>query len=288
MTFFNTPWRRLSLSALPLIALAGIQPAMAQSPEGKNAGQDRDTVTVAAGVAYGPSYQGSDDYRALPGFQLRGKVSNHHFFMRGLQLYVDALPEPDTDGLNFSIGPVAGVRLDRVNGIRDAQVKALGKKNVAVELGGFAAVSKRGVLLGDYDSLALRVTYVTDVANAHKSYVVTPAVEYAVPLSKRTLVALSVSADYVGDGFARYYRNIDADGAAASGLAPYSAKGGFSTVNAGLLATRALGDDLRQGWSVFGIANYGRQLGDFKDSPIVSDAGSANQWFGAVGVGYTF
>ena len=29
-------------------------------------------------------------------------------------------------------------------------------------------------------------------------------------------------------------------------------------------------------------------LGDYADSPIVSIAGSKNQWVGAVGVGYTF
>jgi MipA family protein len=29
-------------------------------------------------------------------------------------------------------------------------------------------------------------------------------------------------------------------------------------------------------------------LGDYADSPVVSIAGSRNQWIGAVGVGYTF
>jgi outer membrane scaffolding protein for murein synthesis (MipA/OmpV family) len=42
------------------------------------------------------------------------------------------------------------------------------------------------------------------------------------------------------------------------------------------------------GWALFALAGYSRMLGDYADSPIVSSAGSKNQWAGAVGIGYTF
>ena len=56
----------------------------------------------------------------------------------------------------------------------------------------------------------------------------------------------------------------------------------------GLLANQSLTGDLTHGLSLFGTAGYSRLAGDFKRSPIVADRGSAGQWFGAIGLGYTF
>jgi outer membrane scaffolding protein for murein synthesis (MipA/OmpV family) len=36
------------------------------------------------------------------------------------------------------------------------------------------------------------------------------------------------------------------------------------------------------------IGGYSRMLGDAKRSPYTSIRGSADQWFAAVGIGYTF
>jgi len=44
----------------------------------------------------------------------------------------------------------------------------------------------------------------------------------------------------------------------------------------------------RKGWALFGIASYKRLQGDMARSPIVSLTGSADQFFGSVGLGYTF
>jgi outer membrane scaffolding protein for murein synthesis (MipA/OmpV family) len=56
----------------------------------------------------------------------------------------------------------------------------------------------------------------------------------------------------------------------------------------GLILGQSLGRDLRKGWSLFGLANYSRLVGDFRRSPLVADRGSADQWFGAVGLGYSW
>jgi len=39
---------------------------------------------------------------------------------------------------------------------------------------------------------------------------------------------------------------------------------------------------------LFGTGAYSHLSGDFKDSPIVDDRGSAGQWLAAVGLAYTF
>jgi outer membrane protein len=55
-----------------------------------------------------------------------------------------------------------------------------------------------------------------------------------------------------------------------------------------LLLNQSITGDLLGGFSIFGIGQYSRLVGDFKRSPIVSMRGSASQWLGAVGVAYTW
>lgn len=271
--------RSVRLFVLPLAVLCAGSPALAR---------EDDTVTLGAGAAYVPSYEGSDNYEILPIAQLRGKASGHHFYMRGLQLYVDAIAEAPDEALDLSFGPTAGVRINRATGIKDAQVRALGKLDPAVEIGAFAGIAKTGVITSAYDNLAFRVSFSADVAGAHESYVITPAIEYGTPLSERTYVGIGVSADYVGDRYARYYYSVSPAGAAASGLSEFDADGGFKNITFNLLGTQSLSGDLRKGWALFAVGSYSKLLGDFKRSPIVSEAGDDDQWIGAIGVAYTF
>jgi MipA family protein len=277
--------RQFLAAGLAFLALSAAHPAFAQV-------EDSNVLTVGIGAAVIPSYEGSDDYRVIPVPQLRGKVSDFAFWTRGPSLYIDAIPNRG-EGIDFQLGPVAGVRFDRTNSksIKDAAVRALGERDVAVEVGGFVGIGKTGVLTSDYDNLSARVAITKDVAGAHDSYVITPAIEYFAPLSTRSFVGLGVSADYVGKKYGRYYYDVDAAGALASGLPAYSRAGegsGFKKVGVNLTGGLSLSGDLRKGWALFALGGYSRMLGDYADSPVVSIAGSKNQWIGAVGIGYTF
>ena len=276
---------RLS-AALAVAALCLAPGAFAQE-------EDHSSLTVGMGIAAVPSYEGSDDYRVLPVPQFRGKVKDFAFWTRGSALYVDAIPNRDTDGLDVELGPVVNVRFDRSSrkNIKDDAVRLLGKRDVAVEVGGFVGIGKTGVITSAYDNLSARVAVTRDVAGAHESYVITPAIEYMTPLSQTAFVGLGVSADYVGRKYGRYYYDIDPAAAAASGLPAYDGAGtgsGFKKVNFSLAGGKSLSGDLRHGWAIFAAASYSRILGDYAASPIVSVAGSRNQWIGAVGIGYTF
>lgn len=269
------------------IAMAGISSA-AMAEE-----RDRSSLTVGVGAAVVPSYEGSDDYRVVPVPQLRGKVKDYAFWTRGPGIYFDAIPNTNPDGLDFELGPVVNFRFDRSSrkAIKDTAVRALGKRDVAVEVGGFVGIGKTGVLTSAYDNLSARVAVTKDVAGAHESYVITPAIEYATPLSATSFVGLGISAEYVGKKYGRYYYDVDAAGSTASGLPVYSDAGsgsGFKKISASLAGGLSLSGDLRKGWVLFGVAGYSRMLGDYADSPVVAIAGSRNQWIGALGVGYTF
>lgn len=279
-------YRHIMAAGLAVLTFGSITGAEAQD-------DNRSNLTVGIGAAVIPSYEGSDDYRVIPVPQLRGKVNDFAFWTRGPSLYVDAIPNRDADGLDFELGPMVNVRLDRSSrkAIKDDAVRALGKRDIGVEVGGFIGVGKTGVITSAYDNLSARVAIAKEVAGGHESYVITPAIEYMTPLSTRSFVGLGVSAEYVGKKYGRYYYDIDAAGAAASGLPAYSRAGdgaGFKKVSANLTGGLSLSGDLRRGWALFALAGYSRLLGDYADSPVVSIAGSKNQWLGAVGVGYTF
>ncbi|MBB5684665.1 MipA/OmpV family protein [Sphingobium boeckii] len=247
-----------------------------------------DTLTIGAAAAIVPTYEGSDDYRIIPGPAIRGKISGHNFYTRQSAFYFDLIPEKPGNNLDLSLGVAAGTRFSRTRGIKDPQVKLLGKLDTPIELGGFVGIAKTGVITSDYDTIGVRVSYLRDVANAHDSYVIQPAFEYGTPLSQSLYVGFDVSADYVGSSYARYYYSVSPAGTAASGLATYDLDKGWKNISTTVLANYALSGDLRTGWSVFATGSYSKMLGEFKRSPIVRDAGSANQWFGALGVAYTF
>jgi outer membrane scaffolding protein for murein synthesis (MipA/OmpV family) len=272
----------LIAASCPAFAL----PALAQEEE-----EQHSTLTIGAGAAYIPSYEGSDDYRAIPLVQARGKLHDIAFWTRGPNLYVDLIPNRDDNGIDLEAGPMVYARLDRTMGIKDPQVRSLGKLDAAIEVGGFVGIGKAGVFTSDYDNLSARVSWAKDVAGAHGSYVITPTIEYVMPLSPRTFVGASVSADYVGKGYGRYYFDVTPAGSLASGLPAYDGAGddsGFKKVGFNISAGQSLSGDLRHGWAIFAVGGYLKLLGDYKRSPVVDIAGSSNQWVGAVGIGYTF
>lgn len=246
---------------------------------------DRDYFSIGLGAAAVADYEGSDDYRLIPGAIIRAKKGGLTVFSRGTYLYADVVNTGSK--VDLDAGPIVGVRLNRRGKIRDDAVDALGDRNVAVEVGGFGGVTLKG-LTNPYDALSIRLDAVKDVANAHESWVLTPSLDFGTPLSLTTFVGASLSADFTSDRYARYYFGIDTAGAIRSGLPVYDPEGGFKSWQVGLLASQSLSGDLRRGWALFGTGSYKRLAGDFADSPIVAERGSRTQWFGAVGVGYTF
>jgi len=272
-------WRGGAAALLALIA----QPAAAQEAGGN-------AISIGTGLITVPSYEGSDTNILLPEFVVRGQVSGVSFFSRGPVLFVDVIrdgaPGP---GWDIGAGPVAGLRLDRIARIEDAQVRALGKRDLGVELGGWAGITRTGVVTSDFDILSLRVSVSADVAGAHGSYVVVPTIEYGTPLSRRAFVGVSLLTEYVGGGFGDYYFNVDAAGSAASGLSVYDGAGsGFKRAGVNFIASHALTGDLTQGLSAIGLVGYYRMLGDFKRSPVVREAGDADQFIAGLGLTYTF
>lgn len=249
---------------------------------------DGDRLTIGVGAIYMPSYRGSDDYGVAAFPLVQGQIKGIGINPRPGGVALDFIPDDRDAGIGFSLGPVAAYSANRVRGIRDDVVRAAGKLNEAVELGGTAGVTKYK-LLSPYDSLTLSADVRWDVAGAYKGMIWTPNLTYTTPLSVGSLAVLNVGARHVDDKYARYYYSVTPGQSAASGLPLYNAEGGWESVNVGLLGAYDLdGNLLNGGFAVFGAVGYTKMFNDAKDTPYTRLRGDADQWFGGVGVGYTF
>ena len=248
---------------------------------------DGDWLSVGVGVGYAPSYDGSDDYVAFPIPVVQGSLGGIGISPRAGGLALDFLADPEK-GVGFNLGPSARMRSNRASQIEDKVVRSLGKLDHAVEVGPSVGITVAQVF-HEYDTLSFNTDIGWDVAGAHKGMVVSPSLTYFTPLSRGAAVSLSASAEWGDRKFADYYYSISPAQSAASGLAPFSAGKGFT--KAGIAAVGGIdldGDLLNGGFAIVVGGGYSRMLGDAKDTPLTSVRGSPNQWFGAIGIGYTF
>ena len=279
-------------AALLCLGLGLPSPLLAQQDPApvpvENSVFDGDYLTAGIGVAVGSSYEGSDDYTISPLPVVLGSFGGIDFQPRGPGIAFDFIPDREGAKVDFIFGPVVRARFDRQNSIKDPVVRSLGELDFAVEVGPFAGIQINRVL-NPYDSLTAQVDLRWDVAGAHDGMVVFPSLTYFTPLSRSVFTSLSVSGEYVDDNYADYYFSISPAGSAASGLPTFTATSGWKNIGLTTLTAVDLdGDATNGGFSLIFLGSYSRMLGDPKRSPVTSIRGSANQLFGAIGVGYTF
>lgn len=253
---------------------------------------DGDFISVGVGVAYGPSYSGSDDYTAFVLPIVQGSLGGVDINPRPAGIALDLIPDAD-ESVSFSAGPVVKINRDRVDvdDIKDPVVAAYGELDTAIEVGASVGVSFPGVL-NPFDSISFNVDTVWDVAGAHDGMTVSPSVTYFTPLSRGIAASLSLTANHIDDDYADYYYSVPVTNSLLPDpdiLPGFEADGGFESVGANLLLAYDLNGDVTDGGlALIGIGGYSRLLDDAKRSPFTSVRGDADQFFGAIGIGYTF
>jgi outer membrane scaffolding protein for murein synthesis (MipA/OmpV family) len=285
-----TLFAALALTAAPALAQSApatgsAVPMAPVAPDLPDPNDRRNTLTLGFGAAIHPDYEGSDDYRIIPGAVIRARVNGIAITSNGTYVSADVI---DTGRkLDLDAGPIVGVRLNRTGKVHDMLVKRLPDRKVAIEVGGFAGVTLKG-LTNPYDQLSFKVEAVRDVGKAHRSTVITPGVSFATPLSRTLYAGLSASADCVQNRYADYYFGVTPADTLVSSLRTYNPRGGYKNWQVGALVNKSLTGDLTRGASLFGLASYKRLVRDFKRSPLVTDRGTAGQWFVGAGAGYTW
>ncbi len=253
---------------------------------------DGDFLSVGVGVGYNASYSGSDDYNVniLPIVQ--ASVWGIDINPRPAGIAIDLVPDPD-EGVAFSAGPMVRLRADRadVEDINDDIVAAYGELDRAVELGASVGV-KFPKVLHPFDSLSFNVDAAWDVAGAHGGMFWSPSVTYFSPLSRATAASLSLSASFIDDDFADYYYTVPATNSVLpdTDLLPgFQAEGGMQSYGINLLLAHDLSGDVTDGGlSLVGIGGWSKLVNDAADTPFTSIRGNNDQYFIALGVGYTF
>ncbi|WP_448662668.1 MipA/OmpV family protein [Sphingomonas sp. CJ20] len=283
-----------SRPVLLLAALVAASPALAQettqAPADTTIDTSGDFAMVGAGAAIMPDYEGSNDYRFSPIPAAVGRVGGFNFQVLGNRASVDLIDDGNGPGWDIQAGPVGVVNFNRtrMKSIEDTRIKALGKIDTAYEAGAYFGIGRVGVITSEYDRLSVSVSYRHDVGSVHDAGILQPSITYMTPLSRKAMVTVFGSAERVEQGYARTYFGVTPQGSAASGLAVYDPRGGWKSWTAGVGGALSLTGDLTGGLQLVGGATYSRLLGDFADSPIVSDAGAKGQWIGVAGLALSF
>jgi outer membrane protein len=97
-------------------------------------------------------------------------------------------------------------------------------------------------------------------------------------------MSLGGSVSWASGGYASTHFGVNAADSAASGLAAYSPTGGVKDVGIDATLTYVVDEN----WSVSGVASVSQLLGDFADSPVVDQRGSATQAAALLVVNRTF
>lgn len=279
---------RMPVLLAPLLFAGPALAQEAQAPALDPARLEGDSLMVGLGAGAVPSYEGSDDtvFSVVP--LVRGRVSGINFALRGNRAWADVIPTSGGPGWDAQLGPVLNVNFDRSAAIVDPQVRKLGRKRTAIETGAFVGLGRQGLITSDYDKLTVSVSYVQDINRVHRSYVITPSIDYGTPLSTKAYVGISASADFMGGGYADTYFSVDPAGAAASGLPVFTARRGWKDWTLSALGDVAISGDLTHGLGMIGGVSYRRLVGDAARTPITSQVGSSSQWTGVLGLAYTF
>ncbi|WP_421990079.1 MipA/OmpV family protein [Qipengyuania sp.] len=275
------------VAASGLALLLSGAPALAQDVESLPTDEetvfDENWISIGLGAIYSPSYNGSDDYVFSPVPIVQGQLGTVGISPRPAGVALDFVND-DSEGATISGGISARLNRNRAVQIEDPVVLTYGELDTAFEVGPTIGISFPGVL-NQFDSLSVNVDALWDVAGAHDGVIVSPSVTYFTPLSRGMAISLSVGGDYVDDDYADYYYSVPAGGP----LAPFRADGGWESVGVNLLTGIDLDGDLANGGlALIVLGGYSRMLGDAKRTPFTSVRGDADQWLGALGIGYTF
>ena len=234
-------------------------------------------LTLGLGAAYAPDYEGSDDYAAVPLWNIRVGDLYHpdtYFQVAGLGFSSNFLPNP-----HFRLG-LTGAYVADYNDVDDDAVE---------DVKGTEDAFLIGPTLG-YDFLAepqrtavLELDVLYDAAQGNGG-VVTPRFRVGVPIAEKLRVEGRISSTWASGDYMGNWFSVDERDSTRSGLDSYDADEGFKDLTIGGSLTWAfLGN-----WSLTGLAAYTLMLGDAEDSPIVDDAGDANQFRAGLLINYTF
>jgi outer membrane protein len=240
--------------------------------------ENTNLIGLAAGVA--PDYMGSNHRKGAVGpifrYQLPG--SERYFLLLGPQATFNILDDP-----NWRFGPMVQYRQGRGTDVDDPVVKRMVGINNTAEGGVFVTYK-----LKLSEEKMHQINFTGDVAGSGNGTVGTLRMMWWQPIREGTLFNLGVGTTLANGKWMQTYFGVTnaSDIALYPSLAgrPFNAGSGLKGVTIPFGVTQALSKE----WLLSVGARYEKLMNDAKDSPVVSQRGSQNQWIGGAAINYLF
>lgn len=207
-----------------------------------------DSVTVGAGIAATPRYEGSDEYKGRTVPIVNARIGR--FYAR------------TEDGIGMSLVQSRNLTLDA--GLN--MMWGYGGDDVPPGIGGLSdAIGARLGLSTTVAGAVLSVAATQAVTHRDRGLLVDSRVSYPYELTDRLRLTPSVGASWANEKYMDSYFGIDAGQSSRSGLAQYQPTSGLKDVSARLTAHYALTERL----SLTSLVGTSRLVGEAGDSPMV-------------------
>ena len=256
------------------IMLGSAVSAYAEEEMGTRNWKDWD-VTIGVGAEYEPVFPGIDEpeWGVLPFIDIEYK-DRYFINDRGIGAYILRSQNDPEYGMGISLN----YNWDDARDEADArkQLDGLGDIDASLEAKIFFEAEAGPVDL----ELEIAKGFNSD---GHNGVYAEFSAGVGVPITDRFFVEVAPFITYADENYTQSYYGITSQQAARSSTysSEYNADGGFGSYGLEVSAHYKLS----QNWSLIGMAEYTRLMGDAKDSPIVDKEGS----FGVItGLAYTF
>lgn len=225
-----------------------------------------------------PDFLGSNDYQSVPFGFASYRVGNERYTWRGLALKVDFL---ELRSAGRWVGGITAAYVPGRHDVKNRMVDRLPDISGSVDVGGFIGRRFSG-LFNRGDGLSISLGAMADVGGVYDGYTARVDFDYDSPVSHRVRALVNVGTDFASNGYMSTQFDVDAAGAAASGLPQFHASSGIYQVS----GSAGLNFQMNRRWGLFGQLAYARLTNDASDSPIVRIAGNPDQW--RVGIAVSF
>ncbi|MBW2010774.1 MAG: MipA/OmpV family protein, partial [Deltaproteobacteria bacterium] len=196
-------------------------------------------LSVGAGAAFVPEFEGSEDYEAFPALFFSAKWPSGYF----IKLSGNAIRANLAPSEVWHVGPVLQYRKKRDDDVDSKPVSRMREIDETVE---------GGLFLGfEIDNWDASFQWVADLSDEHDGSLATLAGGYSFRMPQMT-IRIGVSSTYADDDYMETYFSVDAKDAIRSGLPKYSADSGIKDIGVDLTLRYAMNDK----WDLMGLLDY--------------------------------
>ena len=249
--------------------------AIAQTDDTNPQQPKKTNLSVGAGFAFIPEYEGSEDYMVVP-FPLFSLDWNSGQYIRLVGLDMEANLLRKKNHKNWEFGPKLSFKPGRDNEIDNIDVANLEEIDFSISAGLFAQYK----FAKGFD---IRGEYTHDISGVSEGGVADFELGYTCIKNNRLITRIAATTSFATENYMNTYFGVNPDNMGTSLLPFYNVESGFKDVGLKLNATYLLNSK----WILAGQIGAVELIGDVADSPIVT-TGTSTQFAGGVSVMYRF